>query len=100
MNAMVNEWQQTVDLTQQTGFHWNHRISPFPGTDIKDLNEQMVFYLFSKKEKKKLLEFGSAGISMLTCCLQKCVFFTEYLNYLNYFVMFLLTSYVWNLSLG
>lgn len=57
MNAMVDEQQQVVDLTQHTGFHWNRCASP-PGTDINALNEQMVFYLYLKKEKKKLLEFG------------------------------------------
>lgn len=39
MNAMVDEAQQAGDLTQHTGFHWNHCVSPSPDTDINDLNE-------------------------------------------------------------
>lgn len=53
MNAMVDEQQQAADLTQHTGFHWNHCVSPSPGTQVSDSSEQMVFYLYLKKEKKK-----------------------------------------------
>jgi len=103
MNAMVDERQQAVDLTQHTGFHWNGCISPSPGTDINYSNEQMVFYLYLKKEKNKLLEFGRHWNFHVNRLFAETVpFFTEYLNlnYLKYFGKFLLTSFVQNLYLG
>lgn len=30
MNAMVDEAQQAVDLTQHTGFDWDRCVSPSP----------------------------------------------------------------------
>lgn len=103
MNAMVNEQQQAVDLTQHTGFHWNCCISPSPGTDINDSKEQMVFYLCFKKGKKKLLEFGRCYNFHVNKLFAETVhFFTDYLdsNYLKCFGKFLLTSFVQNLNVG
>lgn len=53
MDAAVGEQQQAVDLTQHTGFHWSHCVSPSPGTDINDSYEQMVFYCYLKKGKRE-----------------------------------------------